>query len=232
MTLDHPNIPNAFIPKMEILPLAQQRLWQHLKPARSLRLVLYGGTAIALQLGHRTSIDFDFFSDQPLDRSQLSKVFSFFNNSTMLQDQPNCITLLVRSQNSEDTVKVSFFGGLDFGRVENPLNTDDGMLQVASLDDLMAHKLKVILQRSEAKDYLDIAAMIQAGVSLEKGLSSAQTLYGPTFQPSESLKACVYFNDGDLASLSKSTKDLLVRAVAKVQNLPSIPIASRYLYLE
>ncbi|WP_373321508.1 nucleotidyl transferase AbiEii/AbiGii toxin family protein [Rivihabitans pingtungensis] len=39
-----------------------------LAQASKLGFVLYGGTAIALRLGHRESVDFDFFSDRPLDR--------------------------------------------------------------------------------------------------------------------------------------------------------------------
>ena len=52
---------NSFQPNLEILPKSQQQLWQQLKPVSELGFVLYGGTAIALQLGHRQSIDFDFF---------------------------------------------------------------------------------------------------------------------------------------------------------------------------
>jgi len=46
---------------MSILPLAQQRLWPELRKAADLGFVLYGGTAIALRLGHKISVDFDFF---------------------------------------------------------------------------------------------------------------------------------------------------------------------------
>jgi hypothetical protein len=53
----------------------------------------------------------------------------------------------------------------------------------------MSTKLKVLLQRVEAKDYIDIAAMTGAGVSLAKGLASAKLMYGHSFQPSECLKA-------------------------------------------
>ena len=53
-------------------------------------------------------------------------------------------------------------------------------MQVAALPDLMAFKVKVILQQAEAKDYVDIAATLQAGVSLELGLAAARTrLPGP-----------------------------------------------------
>lgn len=55
---------------------------------------------------------------------------------------------------------------------------------IASLDDLMATKLKVILQCAEAKDYGDIAAMLNKGVSLSTGLAAAREIFGPNFQPS------------------------------------------------
>ena len=47
----------TFVPKLETLPKPQQEIWPHLKPAIDLGFVLYGGTAIALQLGHRESVD-------------------------------------------------------------------------------------------------------------------------------------------------------------------------------
>jgi len=77
-----------------------------------------------------------------------------------------------------DFVKVSFFGSIGFGRVGEPDLTDDGVMQVASFEDLMATKVKVILQRAEVKDYIDIAAMIKAGVSLSRGMSAASLIFG------------------------------------------------------
>ena len=107
--------------------------------------------------------------------------------------------------------------------------TIDGVMQVASSDDLMATKLKVILQRAEAKDYKDIAAMVQAGVSLAKGLSSAREVFGLAFQPSESLKALTYFGDGDLATLTTTEKNILLTAVKAVGELPNVTILSKVL---
>ena len=60
-----------FKPRMDMLPPAQRRLWPELRRAPGLGFTLYGGTAIALRLGHRTSVDFDFFSDKPLDRDAI-----------------------------------------------------------------------------------------------------------------------------------------------------------------
>jgi hypothetical protein len=56
---------------MEILPIAQQAVWSSLASVRKAGFVLYGDTAIALRLGHRQSVDFDFFSDQTLDKWRL-----------------------------------------------------------------------------------------------------------------------------------------------------------------
>ena len=220
----------GFMPRMDVLPPAQQRLWPELRHATDLGFTLYGGTAIALRLGHRDSVDFDFFSEKPLDREAIKAAFPFVARSTTLQDQDNTWVVLVPCGNSErEHVKVSFFGTIAFGRVGEPDFTEDGVLQVASFDDLMATKVKVVLQRAEAKDYRDVAAMVNAGVSLSRGLASARLLFGPNFQPSESLKALVYFNDGDLNTLTPTEKSTLVDAVKAVRDLPDVTLCSRCL---
>src|SRR5690606_9691865 len=183
----------AFKPRLDILPPAQLHLWSELGKAAALGFALYGGTAIALRLGHRESVDFDFFSEKPLDREAVKAAFPFVAESTTLQDQVNTWVMLVpRGDTGHEHVKVSFFGQIDFGRVGQQEVTEDGVLQVSSPDDLMATKVKVVLQRAEAKDCRDIAAMLGAGGSLVQGLASARLLFGPNFQPSESLKALVY----------------------------------------
>jgi len=219
-----------FKPCINILPPAQRRLWPELANAPHLGFTLYGGTAIALRLGHRDSVDFDFFSEKTLDRDAIKAAFPFMSHATTLQEQDNTWTVLVTGENSEpEHVKVSFVGAIGFGRVGEPDLTDDGVLQVASFDDLMATKVKVILQRAEAKDYRDVCAMLKAGVSISRGLASARQLYGPSFQPSESLKALVYFNDGDLNSLTVDEKRTLVDAVKAVRDLPETPLISKSL---
>lgn len=216
-----------FDPRLDILPAAQFRLWPQLRAASDLGFVLYGGTAIALRLGHRPSVDFDFFSEQALDREAIKAAFPFVAQSTSRKDERNTWVLEAPCDDtSARPVQVSFFGALGFGRVGTPGLTADGILQVADLDDLMAHKVKVVLQRAEAKDYRDVAAMINAGVSLPKGLASARALFGPNFQPSESLKALVYFEDGDLHTLSKAEQNTLIAAVSAVEDLPEVSIIS------
>jgi hypothetical protein len=212
---------------MDALPPVQRRLWPELRRAQELGFVLYGGTAIALRLGHRDSVDFDFFTDRPLDREALRATLPFMSRATSLQDQGHTWVVLVRPDDSgAEHVKLSFFGTIGFGRVGEPELTDDGVLQVASFDDLMATKVKVVLQRAEAKDYRDIAAMLGANVSLSRGLASARLMFGPNFQPSESLKALLYFKDGDLPTLTDSEKSLLIQGVKAVRDLPDVSLRS------
>ena len=220
----------GFKPRLEVLPPAQRRLWPGLRPAAALGFVLYGGTAIALRLAHRTSVDFDFFSEKSLDREAIEAAFPFMSASTVVQDLRNTLSLLVPYGNAaEDQVKLSFFGDIQFGRTATPDTTEDGVLQVAALDDLLATKVKVILQRVESKDYRDVAALLVAGVSLPKALAAARQMFGPNFQPSESLKAMVYFEGGDLGTLGEEEKNILTRAAGSVRELPPVTILSKRL---
>ena len=80
----------------------------------------------------------------------------------------------------------------------------------------MATKLKVMLQRVEAKDYRHVAAMIRAGASLERGWLRRGALRHGAFQLSEShLKALVYFRGGDLAGFHRKTGNACSRRSAR-----------------
>lgn len=210
---------DTFRPRLDILPAAQLKLWPELRPVRELGFVLYGGTAIALRLGHRQSVDFDFFSSRPVDREALRQALPFLRTTRVRQDNRNTFEVATASG-----VRLAFFGGLDFGRVGRPQHTEDGVLRVASLADLMASKLKVILQRSEAKDYQDIAAMVRAGVRVDAGLAAAEKIFKPTFPPSESLKALVYFEGGDMPRLSAVDRKVLIEAAGAVKSLPRVKL--------
>jgi hypothetical protein len=215
-------MPQRLDARLDILPAAQQEIWKSLAPTAGLDFVLYGGTAIALHLGHRESLDFDFFRSELLDKDKLRAAFAFMKGAAILQDSLN--TLVVIAGMPSGPVKVSFFGGIGFGRVNDPLLTGDGTMLVASLDDLMATKLKATLDRAEAKDYRDIAAMIAAGVSLPAGLSAFGTMFDG--EPAQVLRALGYFGDGDLPTLSRADQELLRLARDRGGKLPSVVVRS------
>jgi hypothetical protein len=213
-------MPQRLEPKLGVLPPAQKEIWTSLAPAARLNFVLYGGTAIALHLGHRESLDFDFFRSEPLDKDQIRAAFEFINGAAVLQDAPD--SLVVVAEMPSGPVKISFFGDIGFGRVNDPLRTRDDILLVASLDDLMATKLKATLDRAEAKDYRDIAEMISAGVSLPAGVSAFRAMFNG--EPSQVLRSIGYFEDGDLHRLAESDRQLLRNARDRVGQLPDVMI--------
>jgi len=80
-------------------------------------------------------------------------------------------------------LSVSFFGGLEFARVSSPDIANDNGVQVASLLDVAGCKMAVIQRRAEGKDYRDIAALRENGISLPKALAAAKAIYGDQFEP-------------------------------------------------
>ena len=197
----------TFTPRLDVLPPAQRALWPALGDLPH-SFVLYGGTALALRLGHRSSVDFDFFSSEPLDVDALLGL-PCVAGAEILQREPDTLTVSTRPSGRPHPVKVSFFGGIDTGRVGEPQRTDDGVLLVASLLDLFGSKLKVLLQRVAARDYVDLAAIMRAGVPLEDGLGAAAALYGNRFPPMDSVKALSYFDEGDAANVDAATRRYL-----------------------
>jgi hypothetical protein len=213
-------MPERFDPSTDILPKAQREIWPLLSPASDLSLVLYGGTAVALYLGHRISLDFDFFRSTPLDKKAVEGSFMFMHNAQTIQEDKN--TLVVVLPMPAGPVKVSF-GGPNIGRINEPVQTRDSMLLVASLDDLLATKLKAILDRAEAKDYHDISAMLAAGVSLERALGGFAKMYGK--DPGLPLRALGFFKDRDLPSLAEADRNVLRAARDRVSEIPDVPVA-------
>jgi len=207
-----------FDPHIDILPVPQQEIWPQLSPAPNLSFVLYGGTAVALHLGHRISIDFDFFKADPLEKGEIEASFQFIRNARTIQEDKN--TLVLNVPMPSGSVKLSFFGGLALGRINDPLRSKDAVLLVDSLEDLLATKLKAILDRAEAKDYRDIAGLLRAGASLEGALGAFAKMYRR--DPGLPLKAIGFFKDGDLPSLPKPDQDLLRAARDRVSDVPDI----------
>ena len=93
-------MPQRLEPKLGILPPAQKEIWTSLASAPNLSFVLYGGTAIALHLGHRESLDFDFFRSEPLDKDQIRAAFGFINGAAILQDTPDTLVVVAEMPSS------------------------------------------------------------------------------------------------------------------------------------
>lgn len=176
---------------------------------------------MALRLGHRQSEDFDFFSSKEFDPGSLLNSISYLDGARVDQRGDNTLSVMIMRG---DRVKIAFFGSVHMDRIEDPDVIQSNGLQVASLLDLTATKLKTIQQRAEAKDYVDLAAALDAGVGLSKGLAAAKAIYGPVFNPIAALKALTYFQDGNLPSLPVHLCDQLRQAAMAIdlESLPSL----------
>jgi hypothetical protein len=154
-----------------------------------------------------------------VDADVLSKRLPFLDRASLVQRASSTATFSV---DCPEPVKISFFGALDFGRVDEPCCFSDNGVAVAGLLDLAAQKVKVVQLRAEKKDYLDICTLLRSGVTLERALGAAQSLY-PEFNPIITLKALTFFDDGDLGALAESSRSLLIAAVSNVRDVPLVP---------
>ncbi|MDG4554170.1 MAG: nucleotidyl transferase AbiEii/AbiGii toxin family protein [Candidatus Competibacter sp.] len=214
----------VFTPDLTTLPQPQHNLWPELT-ATPAAFTLYGGTALALRLGHRASVDFDFFSNATFDPDQLANTLPYLKNAERVQVAPNTLTCRIQR---DGPVLVSFFGGLGLGQVAAHDEVQGMGLRVASLLDLAGTKAAVVQKRAEVKDYLDLDALLRHGIDLPTALAAGKVVYGRSFNPLITLKALNYFDD--VPTLPADVQARLSTAVVAVDvtTLPSlIPYAKR-----
>jgi Nucleotidyl transferase AbiEii toxin, Type IV TA system len=212
---------DEFDPKLSVLPAEQRQLWDELGQLSG-SFVLFGGTAVALHLGHRASVDFDFISMASFDPDELYASTPFLKESQTIQKAPNTLTCLV---DRGGKVQVSFFGTPALRLIRPPLVARSNNVRVASLTDLAGMKAAVVQKRAEAKDYVDLDTMITRGaVDLPTALAAAKEIFGRSFNPELTLKALCFFDDGDLATLSSAIRARLAAAVRSVDltQLPNV----------
>lgn len=202
----------------DVLPKPQRQLWDRMGVLRE-DFVLYGGTALALYLGHRQSVDFDFFSRKSFRPQELYQCLHFLAGGTITQNEPNTLTVLAGV--GGESVSVSFFGGLSLRSVEPPVWAPPGV-RVAGLKDLFGCKCATVQQREQIKDYLDICAVLKhTDFSLADGLGFAQAVYGDRFNPLITLRALSRQPAaGKLSAEDRSTLEEAVRSA----DLSAIPV--------
>lgn len=130
---------------------------------------LAGGTALALQLGHRRSVDLDFFSpteDIPSIRPGLDEALAAFNGMLADSSWGNLVYLV-------NKVRVGFYG-YSYPLVA-PLNEKEG-LRLASIEDIALMKLDTLLSRAARKDFYDLYFISQK-IPLKQLLNLAPKKY-------------------------------------------------------
>ena len=140
--------------------------------------ILCGGTALAIQIGHRKSEDLDFMmwrtskTDKPevnwnAIEKELKEKIGEIENFNMLGFEQ--VEFLVKG------VKFSFFVSDNFSPVSSPINYL-GNIRLADIEAIMAMKMEVMLRRMKFRDYYDIYCILQNNYSIHKGIEKALSL--------------------------------------------------------
>ena len=168
--------------RIEILPL--------LKKFKK-EFYLAGGTSLALQIGHRDSVDFDFFKQGDIDVSELfGKIKDIFCDYKVLkiQEEKNTLTVLI-----DKNVKLSFFS-YKYKLLKRTIKEE--CLSLASIEDIACMKLSAILSRAANKDYIDLYYIFKKH-SFEEILNLCEKKFAD-IDINLILKSLVYFDDVEL----------------------------------
>jgi len=165
---------------------------------------LAGGSALALQLGHRVSEDLDFFTE---DKSFIVPSVNFIQNEggTIEVNEPHTILGEINQ------VRISFFH-LPYPLIEAPLIYEG--VRIAQLKDILCMKMIAISQRAAKKDFYDLYELIQLPVSNYTGLLEKK--YGhPTFNSAHVMRSLFFFEEAEESDTPKSLKGLTWGKVKK-----------------
>ena len=147
---------------------------------------LAGGTALAIQLGHRTSFDFDFYTPNYFDQNELFDKFLeiFADEAIKTSLAKNTLFCTLR------TVDCSFFT-YPYNLLRKPV-LERG-IALASLEDIAAMKLLAVNRRPAKRDYVDVYYLLEK-FSLGEMIDFAKEKF-PNFNFYCLLRALSYFED-------------------------------------
>lgn len=149
---------------------------------------LAGGTALALLIGHRDSIDFDFFKHDRFDTGSLwNTVANAFSGHHVVKTQEEAGTLSVLI---DDDVRASFIH-FPYPLVAPAIETPH--FPIASMEDIACMKLNAMTGRTAFKDYIDMYFILQT-LPLTDIMRALQTKM-PSLEPLLALKSLAYFED-------------------------------------
>jgi hypothetical protein len=152
---------------------------------------LAGGTAVALQLGHRESVDFDWFTPSSLDDPLAFAGFLQSHGVALTAPKVAPGTLHGRV----DGVRCSFLS-YRYPLLTPALRAEEYACDLASLTDLACMKLAAIAQRGARKDFLDIAVIANTGLTLPQMLDLYRQKYGAQ-DVGHVLASLCYFDDAE-----------------------------------
>ena len=148
---------------------------------------LVGGTALALQMGHRVSVDLDFFTPQPFDKPELLDLLNAHFEEVLLESEGASMLITNINQVKVDFVKMGY------PMLFPPLEIEG--VRLLDIRDIAPMKLKAIAQRGSKKDFYDIYFLLD-----RLPLAEILQLFSEKFKQQEVfhiIKSLTYFEDAE-----------------------------------
>lgn len=193
--------------QQEALKSKQWEVFEYLKEFSGFRLV--GGTALALQIGHRVSVDFDLFSEKALDKNLFNKITRVFRSIRVskmvnLEDQ---LSVKVKD------VKIDFvYDGFPF--LEKPLLFRG--VPMASIKEIALMKAYALTFRGTYKDYVDLYFILKekhTGLLEIRGLGEKR--YKEQFNFRLFLEQLIYLQDVEIKNIDFLKKSANMKQMKK-----------------
>lgn len=164
--------------QIELLPLVSRF---------SKKFGMVGGTAIALHIGHRESVDFDLFSLKEFDNAPIQrKILKYSTIEEIIRDETGQYTMIIKG------VRFTFFHYLypiKFSR-----NFDD-VIAMPDLLTLAAMKIFALGRRARWRDYVDVYFILKRHYPLGEIIRKAKQLFGNEFNEKLARTQLAYFQD-------------------------------------
>lgn len=175
---------------LNILDHKRLEILQFLGFTKKNGLYLAGGTALALQIGHRTSVDFDFYTPKKFKKGELFKhfkeVFSAKYSVKIIRDFDDTFEIDISD------VHLSCFY-YSYKLIEKSIEIEG--VKIASVEDIAAMKMVAISQRGKRRDFVDMYYLIQK-LELENILDLTEKKF-QEFDIYSGLRGLLYFSDAD-----------------------------------
>lgn len=148
---------------------------------------LVGGTALALQIGHRKSVDIDLFMAEAVDTNDLLAAVKTITDDAIVTSSSRTMRFLRVNNVKVDVV------AYPYKWIDEPV-IEDG-IRLASVKDIAAMKISAITNRGTKKDFVDLYFLLQL-FSFQEIMEFYQTKY-PDAIIFTTLKSLTYFEDAE-----------------------------------
>lgn len=158
---------------------------------------LVGGTSLALQIGHRISVDLDLFAHHDTNVSEVIDHISHLGRIRIVNQSKRILNLFIGD------VKVDFVS-YRYHYLNPPIEKDN--LRLASIEDIAAMKISAITGRGSKKDFVDLFFLLKS-ITLPEIMDLFKMKY-PESTDFLVYKSLCYFEDADIEPMPKMLKEV------------------------